>query len=188
MSSTRKQYFVLSCLALLIVCLTVVMKKWHFGLRGNFGDTALDLTPLRGALLQQIRDRQQEIAPFYTFNQGHRSLVDHQSTFPNADAIRNTTLQALGSEIGCRDLSGLTVVDFLGAGYTKTVLKVVLPRGLEVALKTVNNQGTDMRSCLEDFGDPEGCQDLVSFKLRKEIILLQRLQHPNIVKVNIYKQ
>ncbi|KAF4083940.1 hypothetical protein AMELA_G00123140 [Ameiurus melas] len=183
MSSTRKQYFVLSCLALVIVCLTVVLKKWHFGPRRNFGDPALDLTPLRGALLQQIKDRQQEIAPFYTLNQGHRSLVDHQSTFPNADAIRNTPLQAPGSEIGCRDLSGLTVVDFLGAGYTKTVLKVVLARGLEVALKTVNNQGTDMRSCLEDFRDPEGCQDLVSFKLRKEIILLQRLQHPNIVKL-----
>ncbi|KAK3537606.1 hypothetical protein QTP70_017002, partial [Hemibagrus guttatus] len=179
MSSTRKQYFTLFCLALMIVCLTAVMKKWHFGLRRNFGDTApnTDWTPLRSALLQQIGERQQEIARFYNLN--NRS----QSTLPNADAFRNTTLEALGSEIGCSDLSSLTVVDFLGAGYTKTVLKVVLPQGLEVALKTVNNQGTDMRSCLEDFRDPQGCQDLVSFKLRKEIVLLQRLQHPNIVQL-----
>lgn len=179
MSSTRKQCFTLFCLALMIVCLTAVMKKWHFGLRRNFGDTALstDLTPLRSALLQQIGERQQEIARFYNLN--NRS----QSTF-----AQNTTLEALGSEVGCGDLSSLTVVDFLGAGYTKTVLKVVLPQGLEVALKTVNNQGTDMRSCLEDFRDPQGCQDLVSSKLRKEIILLQRLQHPNIVQVQyIYK-
>lgn len=184
MSSTRKRYFAVSCLALVIVCLTVVMKKWHFGLRGTFGDNALN-TRLALGLLQQIRGRQEEIAPLYTLNQGSLEI---QSTFPNADAIRNTTLMALGSELGCRDLSGMTVVDLLGAGYTKMVLKVVLPQGLEVAMKTVNKQGTDMRSCLEDFRDPQGCQDLVSFKLKKEIILLQRLQHPNIVQVIISKQ
>lgn len=182
MSFLRKQYFALSCLALVIICLTVVIKKLHFGLRGGLGDTTLNTD-----LIQQIIERQQEIAPFYTLNHGHRSL-EIQSTFPSAGAVRDTTLEALGSEIGCSDLSGLTVVDFLGAGYTKMVLKVVLAQGLEVALKTVNSQGTDMRSCLEDFRDPKGCQDLVSFKLRKEILLLQRLQHPNIVKVIIFKQ
>lgn len=186
MSSTRKRYLAVSCLALMIVCLTVVVKKWHFGLRGTFGDSALSTRAASG-LLQQIRDRQHEIAPFYTLNQDHRSL-EVQSTSPNADAMTNTTSEALGSEIGCSDLSGLTVVGLLGAGYTKMVLKVVLQQGLEVALKTVNNQGTDMRSCLEDFKDPQGCQDLVSFKLRKEITLLQRLQHPNIVQVIIFKQ
>lgn len=181
MSSVKKQYLALLCLALMIVCLTVVVKKWHFGLRGNLGDPALnsDLT-----LLQLIRERQREIAPFYTLNHVHGSL-EVQSTSPGSGAVRNTTL---GSEVGCSDLSGVTVVDFLGAGYTKTVLKVVLAQGLEVALKTVNHQGTDMRSCLEDFRDPAGCQDLVSFKLRKEIILLQRLQHPNIVEVMISEQ
>ncbi|KAF5899581.1 extracellular tyrosine-protein kinase PKDCC-like, partial [Clarias magur] len=152
------------------------MTKWHFGLRENLGDPApnSDLT-----LLHLIRERQREIAPFYTFNHVHGS-VEVQSTSPSSDPVRSSTL---GPEIGCSDLSGVTVVDFLGAGYTKTVLKVVLAQGLEVALKTVNHQGTDMRSCVEDFRDPEGCQDLVSFKLRKEIILLQRLQHPNIVEL-----
>lgn len=150
------------------------------------GDTAPNTRTSASGLLQQIRERQREIAQFL-----HRSL-EIQSTFPNKeyskDTMRNTTLKTLGSDIGCSDLSGLTVVDLLGAGYTKMVLKVVLPQGLEVALKTVNSQGSDMSSCMEDFKDREGCQDLVSFKLRKEIILLQRLQHPNIVQVFIYKQ
>ncbi|TSN67132.1 Extracellular tyrosine-protein kinase PKDCC [Bagarius yarrelli] len=154
------------------------MKKWHFGLRRSFQET--DLTPVHSALLQQIRERQQEIAPFY--NSNHLSS-EIQSTLPEEDANINPTVEASGLEIGCSDLNSVTVVDFLGAGYTKTVLKVVLAQGSEVALKTVNNQGTDMRSCLEDFRDPQGCHDLVSFKLRKEIILLQRLQHPNIVKL-----
>ncbi|XP_060735280.1 extracellular tyrosine-protein kinase PKDCC [Tachysurus vachellii] len=176
MSSTRKQYFTLFGLALMIVCLTVVMKKWHLGLRRSFVDSDLEVSSLRSALLQHIEQRQHEIARFYNVN--NRSL-DIQSTFPNADAFMDRTLETLG----CSDLSSWTVVDVLGAGYTKTVLKVVLPQGSEVALKTVNDQGTDMRSCLEDFRDPQGCQDLVSYKLRKEIILLQRLQHPNIVKL-----
>lgn len=168
MSSPRKRYFAVSCLALMIVCLTAGMKKWHFGLRDTFLSTRAS-----SRLHQQIKERLHEITQFYTLNYG------------SSDAERNQTLVALGSEIGCSDLSGLTIVDLLGAGYTKTVLKVVLAQGSEVALKTVNKQGTDMRSCLEDFRDPQGCQDLVSFKLRKEILLLQRLQHPHIVQVII---
>lgn len=160
----------------MLVCFTVLVTQWLVGLRGILGDPALSARAASG-LVQQIRERQQEIAPFYKVQQA-------QETSPNAEA---TTLEALGSELGCSDLSGLAVVDLLGAGYTKMVLKVVLVQGLQVALKTVNSQGADMRSCLEEFRDPQGCQDLVSFKLRKEIILLQRLQHPNIVQVIIYK-
>ncbi|KAJ8353595.1 hypothetical protein SKAU_G00211620 [Synaphobranchus kaupii] len=40
-----------------------------------------------------------------------------------------------------------------------------------------------MRRCLEDFNDLEGCRELVSYKLIKEIVLLQRLRHPNIIKL-----
>lgn len=169
MSSTRKRYFAVSCLALMVVCLTAGMMKWHFGLRDTFVSTRAT-----SGLHQQIKERQQEITQLYTL------------TRAPSDAERNRTFGVLGPEIGCSDLSGLTAVDFLGAGYTKMVLKVVLAQGSEVALKTVNKQGTDMKSCLEDFRDQQGCQDLVSFKLRKEILLLQKLQHPNIVQVIIY--
>lgn len=40
-----------------------------------------------------------------------------------------------------------------------------------------------MRLCMEDFQDSQGCLELVSFKLRKEIVLLKRLQHHNIVEL-----
>ncbi|XP_062863744.1 extracellular tyrosine-protein kinase PKDCC [Trichomycterus rosablanca] len=191
MASTTKHFLTVFCLACTIISLTVVLKKWHFSLRGSFADPDVntDLTPERITLLQQIQDRQQEIAAFYDPSHGHPlSATENTSTAdnPELDHERNITLEdsgLLGSNIGCSELSGMTVVDFLGAGYTKTVLKVLLSHGMEVALKTVNDQGTDMRSCMEDFRDQQGCQDLVSFKLRKEIILLQRLQHPNIVKL-----
>ncbi|XP_026864680.2 extracellular tyrosine-protein kinase PKDCC [Electrophorus electricus] len=190
MSSPRNLCFTVSSLALMIISLTVILKKWHCGLREkDFGDAApsMDLTPGRKRLLQQLRERQQEIVPFYITSQ--QELSEMKPKFSSVDGEhtkRNKTLwnaKTSGSDIGCNDLSGMTVVDFLGAGYTKTVLKVILPQGVSVALKSVNDQGTDMRSCLEDFKDPRGCQELVSFKLRKEIVLLQRLQHPNIVKL-----
>ncbi|XP_076834936.1 extracellular tyrosine-protein kinase PKDCC [Brachyhypopomus gauderio] len=187
MSSTRNLCFTVLSLALMIISLTVILKKWHFGLREkDFGDAApnMDLTPDRHKLLQQLRERQQEIFPFYITS---RQELSEHPTFPNVDGEhteRNKTLiRAKTPDIGCSDLNGMTVVDFLGAGYTKTVLKAILSQGVSVALKSVNDQGTDMRSCLEDFKDPRGCQELVSFKLRKEIVLLQRLQHPNIIEL-----
>ncbi|KAG9268111.1 extracellular tyrosine-protein kinase PKDCC-like [Astyanax mexicanus] len=178
MSSTRTLFLVSSCLALTLISLTLVLKKWHLGLREEGGgddgpdaDLKLDLTSEK--LIQQLRERQQELLPFYLNSTG--------------DQTGNETLneEVLGSEqgIGCSDLSGMTVVDLLGSGYTKTVLKVLTQQGSAVALKSVNEQGSDMRTCLEDFRDPQGCQELVSFKLRKEVILLQRLKHPNIVEL-----
>uniref|UniRef100_A0A8B9KL23 Protein kinase domain containing, cytoplasmic b n=1 Tax=Astyanax mexicanus TaxID=7994 RepID=A0A8B9KL23_ASTMX len=182
MSSTRTLFLVSSCLALTLISLTLVLKKWHLGLREEGGgddgpdaDLKLDLTSEK--LIQQLRERQQELLPFYLNSTG--------------DQTGNETLneEVLGSEqgIGCSDLSGMTVVDLLGSGYTKTVLKVLTQQGSAVALKSVNEQGSDMRTCLEDFRDPQGCQELVSFKLRKEVILLQRLKHPNIVEVRAGK-
>ncbi|XP_072545802.1 extracellular tyrosine-protein kinase PKDCC [Salminus brasiliensis] len=182
MSSARSLFLASCCLALAIISLTVVLKKWHLGLRETgFEDAAalnLDLTAEK--LLQQLRERQQELVPFYATSHGQQTAEAPpvNETLGGTDA--STTA---GWGIGCSELSGMTVVDFLGAGYTKTVLKVVTQQGSAVALKSVNEQGSDMRSCLEDFRDPQGCQELVSFKLRKEVVLLQRLQHPNIVKL-----
>ncbi|KAL7861889.1 hypothetical protein SRHO_G00133300 [Serrasalmus rhombeus] len=184
MSSARNPLFTASCLALVIISLTVVVKKWHFGLREKAsGADAPHVDLTRDKLLQQLKERQEELLPFYITPPGQQ-LAGNSALFSNVDTRRNETPEgSTTSDIGCRELSGMTVVDFLGAGYTKTVLKVVLQQGTDVALKSVNEQGTDMMSCLEDFRDPQGCQELVSFKLRKEVVLLQRLQHPNIVKL-----
>lgn len=86
-------------------------------------------------------------------------------------------------ELGCDSLVDMQAVEVLGSGYTKLVVKVNLAQGQPVALKLVNEQGIDMGKCLEDFKDRQGCRELVSYKLKKEIVLLQRLQHPNVIKV-----
>ncbi|XP_058605580.1 extracellular tyrosine-protein kinase PKDCC isoform X2 [Onychostoma macrolepis] len=171
---------------------TVILKKWHFGLQENkpFGDAARPdgLTPARDRLLQQLTERQQELELLdITFDDKQGFMDQSFSTNDSADYINgklslDNPLTAK-TDIGCEELSGIKAVEFLGSGYTKTVLKAALPQGLFVALKSVNHQGTDMRLCMEDFQDSQGCNELVSFKLRKEIVLLQRLQHPNIVEL-----
>ncbi|XP_067224012.1 extracellular tyrosine-protein kinase PKDCC [Chanodichthys erythropterus] len=185
MTFSRNPFCTFFLFALLFFSLTVILKKWHFGLQENkpFGDAARPdgLTPERDRLLQQLKERQQELELLdITFDnkqssEGFRDL--HLSTNHSVNYINAKT------DIGCEELSSMKAVDFLGSGYTKTVLKAELPQGLFVALKSVNHQGTDMRLCMDEFQDSQGCHELVSFKLRKEIVLLQRLQHPNIVEL-----
>ncbi|RVE57262.1 hypothetical protein OJAV_G00214440 [Oryzias javanicus] len=86
-------------------------------------------------------------------------------------------------EMGCEALVGMQGLEVLGSGYTKLVFKASLAGGQSVALKLVNEQGIDMKKCLEEFRDPEGCRELISYKLEKEMILLRKLQHPNIIKL-----
>ncbi|XP_052010026.1 extracellular tyrosine-protein kinase PKDCC-like [Xyrauchen texanus] len=169
-------------LAMAVLSVTVVLKKWHFGLREEaFGDDA----PERNRLLQQLQERHQELKQLYVtaseFMNSHLSVNDSVYYINGEMSAGNTVTNE--TEIGCEELAGMKAVDFLGSGYTKTVLKVALPQGLFVALKSVNHQGTDMRMCMQYFKDSQNCHKLVSFKLRKEIILLQRLQHPNIVQL-----
>ncbi|XP_061896463.1 extracellular tyrosine-protein kinase PKDCC [Entelurus aequoreus] len=84
--------------------------------------------------------------------------------------------------LGCGALQDMQALEVLGSGYTKLVVKVALAGGEPVALKMVNEQGIDMDKCVQDFKDPDGCRQLVSYKLSKEVVLLHRLQHPNIIK------
>ncbi|XP_052436028.1 extracellular tyrosine-protein kinase PKDCC [Carassius gibelio] len=189
MTFSRNPFCAFLLLALLFLSLTVILKKWHFGLQENkpFGDAARPdgLTPARDRLLQQLKERQQELELLdITFDNKQGFMDPSFSTNDNINGkLSSDSPVTARTDIGCEELGGIKAVDFLGSGYTKTVLKAELPQGLFVALKSINHQGTDMRLCMEDFQDSQGCNELVSFKLRKEIVLLQRLQHPNIVEL-----
>ncbi|XP_015194749.2 extracellular tyrosine-protein kinase PKDCC [Lepisosteus oculatus] len=149
-------------------------------------------------ILKEIKEKHRELLPYYTESTKETflkvqwkergdgdsdSLTNHGLARTKVKDILDVEESAGTGMIGCVQLSYFKNVDFLGSGYTKAVLKAVSPEGLPVALKSVNDRGTDMKRCLEDFGDVEGCYELVSYKLIKEIMLLQRLQHPNIIKL-----
>ncbi|XP_061481343.1 extracellular tyrosine-protein kinase PKDCC [Rhineura floridana] len=88
--------------------------------------------------------------------------------------------------LGCRDIGNVTNVHYLGSGYTKSVYKAVLNRSLAVALKSVDFGGHDIDNCVKLYGSLEDCYRLASYKIIKEMVLLQRLRHPNILQLRGY--
>uniref|UniRef100_H3ARN9 Extracellular tyrosine-protein kinase PKDCC n=1 Tax=Latimeria chalumnae TaxID=7897 RepID=H3ARN9_LATCH len=88
--------------------------------------------------------------------------------------------------LGCDEFSKVAGVEFIRSGYTKTVLKGVLPQGTAIAIKSINGEGNDMKRCVQRHGDVEGCYSLASYKLVKEIVLLHKLKHPNIIQLHGY--
>ncbi|KAF3844893.1 hypothetical protein F7725_008056 [Dissostichus mawsoni] len=163
---------------------------YHFSNATVAGDEE-EFASLRGALIYQLNQRRKEIIPlllldgeetwesFYQRDQTQDSPLDYSLW----NEITHGSRKAHMDEMDCQSLVDMQAVEVLGSGYTKLVVKVNLAGGQPVALKLVNEQGIDMGKCVEDFKDPRGCRELVSYKLKKEIVLLQRLQHPNVIKL-----
>lgn len=165
--------------------------------------TREDSASLRGALIYQLNERRRELLPLLFLHRGgeggdgdtsgspgksplsaqHGQPQDPTSDYSVWTEIAHGSRAARLDEMGCDSLVDMQAVEILGSGYTKLVVKVNLAGGQPVALKLVNENGIDMSKCVEDFKDPHGCRELVSYKLKKELVLLQRLQHPNVIKV-----
>nr|XP_020446864.1 extracellular tyrosine-protein kinase PKDCC [Monopterus albus] len=164
----------------------------HSSNAGLAGDET-EAASLRGELIYHLNERRKEIIPLLLPDDDvengvpretlHSSRLDSILDHNLWNEITHGSRKAHMDEMGCDSLVGMQAVEILGSGYTKLVVKVKLAGGQSVALKLVNEQGIDMGKCLEDFKDPHGCRELVSYKLKKEIVLLQRLQHPNVIKL-----
>uniref|UniRef100_A0A674HY54 Extracellular tyrosine-protein kinase PKDCC n=1 Tax=Terrapene triunguis TaxID=2587831 RepID=A0A674HY54_9SAUR len=89
-----------------------------------------------------------------------------------------------GGRLGCGDLSRVTELGVVGSGFTKLVLRAALPGAGAIALKSVHRAGSDVSRCVQRYGHPAGCHRLASYKLLKEVTLLQRLDHPGVVKLH----
>lgn len=87
----------------------------------------------------------------------------------------------------CREIRNITIISELGHGYTKTVQKG-LYQGMEVAVKSTQALNKDITICRKHGEKSEKeCFNLAKYKLAKEILLLQQLRHPNIVKVRQFE-
>ncbi|KAJ8248331.1 hypothetical protein GJAV_G00240870 [Gymnothorax javanicus] len=95
----------------------------------------------------------------------------------NARSINGTLM------LGCSSIDNVTDVQYLGSGYTKAVYKAAVNNTLSVALKSVDFGGHDMENCVKKYGSIADCYRLASFKIVKEMTLMERLQHPNILKL-----
>ena len=110
-----------------------------------------------------------------------RNLNSGISKLNNTETEKNTTSPYLG----CRDITEIQVLGKVGRGYTKTVQNGQY-QGMEVALKSVQPDNEDIRECVKSpmvRRSVDECFIFAKYKLAKEIIMLQQLQHANIVKV-----
>ncbi|XP_040917448.1 extracellular tyrosine-protein kinase PKDCC [Toxotes jaculatrix] len=201
MGNSLRAAALLSFVVLSILVSLLISSVQQFGARvshlSNATLAAVDeeqSASLRGALIYQLNERRKEIIPLLLPDEDDDENGQSTGTrlSPQLDSsldynlwneIAHGSRKAHMGEMGCDSLVDMQAVEVLGSGYTKLVVKVNLSGGQPVALKLVNEQGIDMGKCLEDFKDPQGCRELVSYKLKKEIVLLQRLQHPNIIKL-----
>ncbi|XP_051507011.1 extracellular tyrosine-protein kinase PKDCC-like [Myxocyprinus asiaticus] len=88
--------------------------------------------------------------------------------------------------LGCSSIDNVTNVQYLGSGYTKAVYKAALNSSFSVALKSVDFGSHDMENCVKKYASSRDCYKLASFKIVKEMTLMERLQHPNILKLYGY--
>lgn len=206
MGNSLRAAALLAFVVLSILVSLLISSVQQFGARISYFSNATvagdeeEFASLRGALIYQLNERRKEIIPLllpdYDDDDDENGLPGESRRSLHSDQTQDSTLdyslwneithgsrRAHMDEMGCDSLVDMQAVEILGSGYTKLVVKVNLAGGQPVALKLVNEQGIDMGKCVEDFRDPRGCRELVSYKLKKEIVLLQRLQHPNVIKV-----
>lgn len=154
------------------------------------------LEPAAAELHTQIRERSDEVLR-YRRRRAHwdgtgvaarplerRRLMDLEHEWepgerddtPGVSAHRDPAL-------GCGSIDNVTNVRYLGSGYTKAVYRAALNGSFSVALKSVDFGGHDMENCVKKYASSKDCYKLASFKIVKEMTLMDRLQHPNILKV-----
>lgn len=160
-------------------------------------------TAALGGLRLQIRERLAEVLRYQTRDEDaaarpleRRRLMDlerpsswdqYRAADRTGDAharANGTGRRVAGGELGCEAVERAGgSVQFVGSGYTKAVYRAELNTSFYVALKAVDFSGHDMESCVKRYSSAEDCYRLASFKIIKEMALMERLQHPNILKV-----
>ncbi|KAG7462628.1 hypothetical protein MATL_G00186840 [Megalops atlanticus] len=119
------------------------------------------------------------------YTDSHHRLSPAASLYTKSrrDFAVNTRIVNGTPMLGCSSIDNVTDVQYLGSGYTKAVYKAALNSSLSVALKSVDFGGHDMENCVKKYGSTGDCYRLASFKIVKEMTLMERLQHPNILKL-----
>nr|XP_044993562.1 extracellular tyrosine-protein kinase PKDCC isoform X1 [Jaculus jaculus] len=161
----------------------------------------------RGELARQIRARYEEVQRYSRGGPGpgagrpeRRRLMDLAPGGPGLQRPRPPKTRTSsdgppswppgspgpGPRLGCAALRNVSGAQYVGSGYTKAVYRVRLPGGAVVALKAVDFSGHDLGSCVREFGARRSCYRLAAHKLLKEMVLLERLRHPNVLQLYGY--
>ena len=83
----------------------------------------------------------------------------------------------------CDEIRNITKKTYLASGWTKAVYKGYY-KGSPVALKTVDLHGQDVGTCVKSGRSQSACYVRAAKKVIKEIVVLQALANPNVLKVS----
>ncbi|XP_046387333.1 extracellular tyrosine-protein kinase PKDCC-like [Ischnura elegans] len=82
----------------------------------------------------------------------------------------------------CPAVHAASDLEFVAGGWTKAVYRAKV-WGRDVAIKTVNLNGLDIRECQRTGGSLSSCYRRAAVKILREMVLLRQLRHENIVQV-----
>ena len=101
-----------------------------------------------------------------------------RDTFSAQEKLRDTVL-------GCREISQIEIEEELGRGYTKLTQRGVY-NGRDVAVKSVGLDSSDLHNCVKEKRAKltSDCLLFSRYKVMKELLLYQQLNHPNVVEVS----
>lgn len=172
MGTSLRAAALLAFVVLSILVSLLISSVQQFGARVTSTNATRGIVEdLPEALRNQLDERRMEIVPLLR-------IPPKLST-----QTLDYTWEDVSSGMGCGSLVDMQGLEVLGSGYTKLVVKASLAGGEAVALKMVNEEGIDMIKCVDEFHETEACRELVGYKLKKEMVLLRRLQHPNVIKL-----
>lgn len=185
MGNSVRAAALLAFVVLSILVSLLISSVQQFGARVVSNVTRGEEQELPEALLSQLAERRRDIVPLLFLSQDEENFsaqpVDSTWDLEVWDKVARGSSAVSIEGLGCESLVDMQALEVLGSGYTKLVVRAKLSRGEAVALKLVNEQGIDMGKCVEEFQEPKACRQLVAYKLKKEMVLLKRLQHPNVI-------
>ncbi|XP_027006164.1 extracellular tyrosine-protein kinase PKDCC isoform X1 [Tachysurus fulvidraco] len=163
---------------------TAALSELRLQIRGRLGEVLRYQSVVEDAAARPIeRRRLMDLERANSWNRYRAAEDDHAR---GTRATRRAAAGGSGGALGCGDLERANSVQFVGSGYTKAVYRAELNSSFSVALKSVDLSGHDMESCVKRYSSTEDCYRLASFKIIKEMTLMERLQHPNILKLYGY--
>uniref|UniRef100_A0A8C2T8F7 Extracellular tyrosine-protein kinase PKDCC n=1 Tax=Coturnix japonica TaxID=93934 RepID=A0A8C2T8F7_COTJA len=158
-------------------------------LRERYEEVLRYRQPRAAGVRRAVRPRERRLMDLAPARTSAEQQQQQQQPRGRAAAERGRASAELGLEpppLGCRELRAAGGVQYLGSGYTKAVYKAVLNRSLAVALKAVDFGGHDVSRCVRQFASLADCYRLAAYKIVKEMVLLQRLRHANVLQLYGY--
>ncbi|XP_017320497.1 extracellular tyrosine-protein kinase PKDCC [Ictalurus punctatus] len=166
---------------------TATLSDLRLQIRGRLGEVLRYQSGVEDAAARSLERRRlmdlERASSWDESRAAERSEGDHAR---GNGARQRAAARGSGGALGCGTLERASSVQFVGSGYTKAVYRAELNTSFSVALKSVDLSGHDMESCVKRYSSAEDCYRLASFKIIKEMTLMERLQHPNILKLYGY--